>query len=92
MLKKAETQLAKDVEAEVINHEYLPVLGMESFAANATKMLLGSESKSLKEGKAIYFYYFLLATPSSVASDIGDWNNSGSFSCSGTLVLPQRCS
>ena len=64
MLKKAETQLAKDVEAEVINHEYLPVLGMESFAANATKMLLGSESKALKEGKAIYFYYFILATPS----------------------------
>ena len=62
--KKAETQLAKDVEAEVINHEYLPVLGMESFAANATKMLLGSESKALKEGKAIYFYYFLLVSPS----------------------------
>jgi len=52
VVKKAETQLAKDVEAEVINHEYLPVLGMESFAANATKMLLGSESKALKEGRA----------------------------------------
>ncbi len=52
VVKKAETQLAKDVEAESINHEYLPVLGLDSFAMNATKMLLGPDSKVLKEGKA----------------------------------------
>ena len=79
----------------MINHEYLPVLGMESFAANATKMLLGSESKALKEGKAIFFFSLgntIVDRSKRVASNIGDWNNSGSFFCSGTLVPPQRCS
>lgn len=52
VVKKAEVKLAEDVTAEVINHEYLPVLGLESFATNATKMLLGSESKAFKEGRA----------------------------------------
>jgi len=52
VVKKAETQLAKDIDDEIINHEYLPVLGNESFAANATKMLLGAESIALKDGRA----------------------------------------
>ena len=52
MVKKAETQLAKDVEAEIINHEYVSILGLESFSTNATRMLLGSESKALKDGRA----------------------------------------
>ena len=43
VVKKASHQLADDVEAENINHEYLPVLGHDSFAANATKMLLGKK-------------------------------------------------
>jgi hypothetical protein len=29
------------IEAEAINHEYLPVLGLDSFATAATTMLLG---------------------------------------------------
>merc|ERR1712047_216305 len=52
VVKKASHQLADDVEAERINHEYLPVLGHDSFAANATKMLLGPDSKALKAGLA----------------------------------------
>lgn len=53
VVKKAETKLAVDIEAETINHEYLPVLGFEGFSVAATKMLLGGDtSKSVKEGKA----------------------------------------
>ena len=40
VVKKATHKLAEDIEAEKINHEYLPVLGLESFSTNATKMLL----------------------------------------------------
>merc|ERR1719315_735222 len=52
VVKKAETHLAKDIEAETINHEYLPILGFDSFSANATKMLLGGDSKAIQEGRA----------------------------------------
>ncbi len=48
VVKKAEAKLAKDIEAESINHEYLPVLGLETFRDAATKMLLGSDA----DGKA----------------------------------------
>ena len=41
VVKKAEQKLAENIAAETINHEYLPVLGMESFAATATKLVLG---------------------------------------------------
>ncbi len=52
VVKKAETELAMDVKTEKINHEYLPILGLESCSSNATKLLLGSESKALKDGRA----------------------------------------
>lgn len=51
-VKKAETILAGLVEEEKINHEYLPVLGLESFSQAATKMLLGEDSVALAEGRA----------------------------------------
>lgn len=35
-----------------LNKEYLPVLGYEPLAASATRMLLGPDSPSLKEGRA----------------------------------------
>ena len=41
VVKKAEMQLAKEIEEEKINHEYLPVLGDGAFAKAATKILLG---------------------------------------------------
>ena len=40
------------MEDEKINHEYLPVLGLESFTKAATRMLLGDESPALAENRA----------------------------------------
>ena len=37
---------------ETLNKEYLPVLGFEPMASAATRMLLGADSASVKEGKA----------------------------------------
>ena len=51
-MKKAETILAQQVEDEKINHEYLPVLGLESFTKAATRMLLGDDSPALAENRA----------------------------------------
>jgi len=51
-VKKAESILATQVEEEKINHEYLPVLGLEGFTKAATKMLLGEDSPALAENRA----------------------------------------
>ena len=37
---------------ETLNKEYLPVLGYEPLASAATRMLLGADSSSWKEGRA----------------------------------------
>ena len=52
VVKKAEKKLAEDIEAETINHEYLPVMGFERFSTMATKMLLGADSKAFNECRA----------------------------------------
>jgi len=52
VVKKAEMQLAKDIEEEKINHEYLPVLGHGGYAEAAAKLILGSESSAVKEGRS----------------------------------------
>lgn len=36
-----------------LNHEYLPILGMEDFSNLATRMVLGEDSVPLKEGRVI---------------------------------------
>ena len=41
VVKKAEQELAIEIEDEKINHEYLPVLGDGVYAKAATKLLLG---------------------------------------------------
>ena len=51
VVKKAEYLLAQQVIDEQINHEYLPVLGLETFSAAATKMLLVDNSPALKENR-----------------------------------------
>ena len=51
-VKKAEKKLSELVETEAINHEYLPVLGLETFSAAATSMLLGEGCSAIKEGRA----------------------------------------
>ena len=43
VVKKAEMQLAKDVEEEKINHEYLPVLGHGGYSEAAVKLILGKQ-------------------------------------------------
>lgn len=53
VVKKAEKILAEKVEREEINHEYLPVLGLDAFTKAATTMLLGEDSSALKEGRAM---------------------------------------
>jgi len=52
VVKKAEKILAERIDKEEINHEYLPVLGLESFATSATNMLLGTDSPAVKENRA----------------------------------------
>eukprot|EP00091_Calanus_sinicus_P024859 TRINITY_DN915_c0_g1_i2.p1 TRINITY_DN915_c0_g1~~TRINITY_DN915_c0_g1_i2.p1 ORF type:complete len:963 (-),score=315.93 TRINITY_DN915_c0_g1_i2:1408-4296(-) len=51
-VKKAEKKLSDQIEAEAINHEYLPVLGLETFSSAATSMLLGENCVAIKEGRA----------------------------------------
>ena len=41
VVKKAEMQLAKDIEEEKINHEYLPVLGFGTYSEAAIELILG---------------------------------------------------
>jgi len=50
VVKKAETELAKEIEEEKINHEYLPVLGHVAYAEAAKQLILGSESPAVKNG------------------------------------------
>ncbi|KAL1447464.1 hypothetical protein WDU94_013957, partial [Cyamophila willieti] len=49
VVRDAEKRLAAD---DSLNHEYLPVLGLESFTQAATSMLLGgSECVAVAEGR-----------------------------------------
>jgi len=52
VVKKAEKILAEKTSEELINHEYLPVLGLDSFSKAATTMLLGEDSPALAENRA----------------------------------------
>jgi len=51
-VKKAEKKLSEQIDEESINHEYLPVLGLDSFSKAATSMLLGENCKAIGEGRA----------------------------------------
>ncbi|XP_067008605.2 aspartate aminotransferase, cytoplasmic [Anabrus simplex] len=50
VVRKMEKNMACD---ETLNHEYLPVLGLDALSSAATKMLLGPESSALSEGRTI---------------------------------------
>jgi len=52
VVKKAELKLAQDIDAEKINHEYLPVLGLEAFSNASTRILLGDDCEAFKNGRA----------------------------------------
>lgn len=49
VVHEAELKLAND---PTLDHEYLPVLGLEKFTRAAAELVLGSESVALKEGRA----------------------------------------
>jgi aspartate aminotransferase len=48
VVRKTEKQLADD---ETLNHEYLPVLGLDACSSAATRMLLGADSSALTQGR-----------------------------------------
>lgn len=48
VVRKVEAELAGD---ESLTHEYLPILGLESFSTAAAKMLLGADHAAIQEGK-----------------------------------------
>jgi len=50
VVKKAETELAKEIVDEKINHEYLPILGHVAYSEAAKQLILGSESLAVKNG------------------------------------------
>ena len=52
LVEKAERLLAGQVERGEINHEYLPVLGLERFSQAATAMLLREDSQAIQHGRA----------------------------------------
>jgi aspartate aminotransferase len=49
VVREAEKRLAAD---DTLNHEYLPVLGLEGFCNAARDLVLGSDSPAIKEGRA----------------------------------------
>lgn len=50
VVKKAETELAKEIQEEKINHEYLPILGHGAYSEAAKQLILGAESLVVKNG------------------------------------------
>jgi len=48
VVRQVESEMAADSS---LNHEYLPILGLESFSVAAAKMLLGDDHQVLKENK-----------------------------------------
>ncbi|XP_071514994.1 aspartate aminotransferase, cytoplasmic [Panulirus ornatus] len=48
VVRKVEAELAADT---TLNHEYLPILGLESFSTAAAKMLLGASHPAITEGR-----------------------------------------
>lgn len=46
MVKKVEQMIAND---NSLNHEYLPILGLPEFRANASRIALGDDSPAIKD-------------------------------------------
>lgn len=60
VVKKTEQAMATD---DTLNHEYLPVLGLDSFSSAATQMLLGEGNKAIAEGRVrVYCIIYSLIT------------------------------
>ncbi len=52
VVREAEMRLAADTRRD---HEYIPILGSESFCASAVELLLGADSPARKEGRVSVF-------------------------------------
>lgn len=50
VVRKAQRIIADDTS---LDHEYLPITGLASFTSAAAKLILGADSDSLKEGRAV---------------------------------------
>lgn len=55
VVKKAESIVLENT----VNHEYLPILGLESFTKAASQLLLGDIVKRQEEGSVISFYFVI---------------------------------
>lgn len=49
VVKKTEIQIAESLD---VNHEYLPVCGLDSFTKASVSLLLGDDSPAIKENRA----------------------------------------
>ncbi|EDV55816.2 probable aspartate aminotransferase, cytoplasmic [Drosophila erecta] len=49
VVRKTEICIASD---EAVNHEYLPVTGLDTFTSAATELVLGADSPAIKENRA----------------------------------------
>lgn len=49
VVRQTEAEMAAD---QSLNHEYLPILGLEAFSTAATKMVLGADHPAIAEGRA----------------------------------------
>jgi len=52
VVKKAESLVLENTK----NHEYLPILGLESFTKAASKLLLGDIAQRQEEGSVISYF------------------------------------
>ena len=57
VVRETEKKLADD---DTLNHEYLPVLGLEACSSAATRMLLGADSSALTQGRVCLIYGSML--------------------------------
>ena len=51
VVSKTEKQLAASIEDGILNHEYLPIDGLESFTKAACKLALGPDSPAIVESR-----------------------------------------
>jgi aspartate aminotransferase len=56
VVKKAESVVLENT----LNHEYLPILGLESFTKAASQLLLGNIAERQEEGTVIIYIYTIL--------------------------------
>ena len=51
VVQKAEALLSKEIDDGTINHEYLPILGLDTFSTAAAALLLGKGSQAIADGR-----------------------------------------